>query len=242
MYNSTFTITFGEKVENHIGNQQIGDDINSGLSYKQLEKIEKKLIKKNYKCKLINLNNLLIDEYKNNATQAGILIIKNFTQKNDELYKLLSDLNWDKKVVNKHARYDVCFADFSQEPNYAQGKGRVYDFYNYKELVEIRKFIEKLAKTKLYAEGNYYHDINSCYIGFHGDTERRFVFGLRIGSDFPLYYRWFKNTIPITEPYKIDLQSGDLYIMSDKAVGYDWKIKSILTLRHAAGNLNNYCK
>ena len=31
------------------------------------------------------------------------------------------------------------------------------------------------------------------------------------------------------------LNSGDVYIMSDKAVGFDWKRSSLLTLRHAAG-------
>jgi hypothetical protein len=31
------------------------------------------------------------------------------------------------------------------------------------------------------------------------------------------------------------LNHGDIYIMSDKAVGYDWKKRKIPTLRHAAG-------
>jgi hypothetical protein len=31
------------------------------------------------------------------------------------------------------------------------------------------------------------------------------------------------------------LNHGDLYVMSEKAVGQDWKRKVIPTLRHAAG-------
>ena len=31
------------------------------------------------------------------------------------------------------------------------------------------------------------------------------------------------------------LNHGDFYVMSEKTVGFDWKRKSILTLRHAAG-------
>lgn len=31
------------------------------------------------------------------------------------------------------------------------------------------------------------------------------------------------------------VNDGDIYVMSDKAVGYDWKKKTINTLRHAAG-------
>ena len=58
---------------------------------------------------------------------------------------ILKDLNWDKKafmkgrVVNKLARYNLCFADFKQEPDYDEGKGRVYDFKDLKELQKIIK-------------------------------------------------------------------------------------------------------
>jgi len=31
------------------------------------------------------------------------------------------------------------------------------------------------------------------------------------------------------------LNDGDMYIMSDKAVGFDWKKRNTKTLRHAAG-------
>ena len=33
----------------------------------------------------------------------------------------------------------------------------------------------------------------------------------------------------------IQLNHGDMYIMSEKAVGNDWKLKNKPTLRHAAG-------
>jgi hypothetical protein len=51
----------------------------------------------------------------------------------------------------------------------------------------------------------------------------------------PLYYQWFLNSEPIGTKLKIDLDGGDLYMMSEKTVGKDWKTKSIYTLRHAAG-------
>ena len=34
---------------------------------------------------------------------------------------------------------------------------------------------------------------------------------------------------------RIDLSHGDMYIMSEKATGNDWKKSSIETWRHAAG-------
>jgi hypothetical protein len=33
----------------------------------------------------------------------------------------------------------------------------------------------------------------------------------------------------------IELAHGDMYAMSEKAVGFDWKKKKIFTLRHATG-------
>ena len=48
-------------------------------------------------------------------------------------------------------------------------------------------------------------------------------------------WQWFKNGMPLGNQIDIVLNSGDVYIMSEKAVGSDWKKSSLYTLRHAAG-------
>jgi len=59
---------------------------------------------------------------------------------------------------------------------------------------------------------------------------------LSLGSDdYPIQWAWFHKNKAISEPYKIKLNSGDVYIMSEKAVGTDWKKSSLYTMRHAAG-------
>ena len=50
-----------------------------------------------------------------------------------------------------------------------------------------------------------------------------------------LQYQWFQRSAPIGKRIELDLQPGDMYVMSEKAVGTDWKSKIIPTLRHAAG-------
>lgn len=245
--NQTITITYGESVENHVGNQQIGKKLNQGISYTELQNMEKKLNKK-YTCELIDLKSFLDTKYHTETPDAGILIVRNFVgtffkskTASSIMFDELAQLTWDTKalmrgkVVNKHARYNLCFADFSQDPEYEDGKGRVYDFKDLKKLDEMRKFLEKLVGESLNAEGNYYYDTKKCYIMYHGDGERFIVCGVRFGADFPLYYQWYKNYESISDAKKISLSSGDLYIMSDKAVGCDWKRKTIPTLRHAAG-------
>ena len=143
------------------------------------------------------------------------------------------------RVVNKHARHNLCFGEEHQEPKYEEGKGRVYAFNEVLLLNQIRNKLGEIIGEKgknLQAEGNYYYDIKKCGIGFHGDTERKKVVAFRLGEKIPLCYTWFHNNENISDILRIDnLEHGDMYIMSEKATGFDWKSKSKYTLRHAAG-------
>ena len=85
------------------------------------------------------------------------------------------------------------------------------------------------------AEGNYYYNPEKCGIGYHGDSERKIVVGVRLGVSIPLCYQWFYKSKPIGDRIRLDLNHGDIYIMSAKAVGNDWRKRSIYTLRHSAG-------
>jgi hypothetical protein len=105
-----------------------------------------------------------------------------------------------------------------------------------KGLVESfpERFGEKAAGLK--GEGNYYYDLRMCGIGWHGDTERRKVVAVRLGGESaPLCFRWYRGGVPLGEIIEIPLAGGDLYVMSEKAVGADWKMQSRWTLRHATG-------
>jgi len=143
------------------------------------------------------------------------------------------------RVVNKHARHNLCFGETHQEPNYEEGKGTVYAFDEVPLLKSIREKLGEIHNEKsnqLQAEGNYYYDITKCGIGFHGDTERKKVIAIRLGDKIPLCYVWYHNNQSVTNILQINnLEHGDMYIMSEKATGYDWKSKSKYTLRHAAG-------
>ena len=128
---STITITFSESVENHVGNQQIGKKLEHGISVEQLYVLKTFFEANRFNCDYYDLAPLI-----NNSENAGILVIKNYLDQDTHLnlFRILSNLSWDKKVkmrgkvVNKHARYNLCFADFAQEPDYENGRGRVYNF------------------------------------------------------------------------------------------------------------------
>ena len=154
------------------------------------------------------------------------------------------------KRMNKRARTNLCYvAGREQEPDVWQGKGRIVDL---KKKIALNQAVDKLksmiaagliaidSKTKVeinVVEGNRYYNLKNTGIGFHGDTERVVVICISIGCDnYPMRWQWFKDGMPVGAPIDIRLNCGDVYIMSEKAVGSDWKLRSIYTLRHSAGS------
>lgn len=234
--------------------QQIGQIVKKGDGYnlRNLMHIKKRFEKKGCVSKLYILNDIkkkILDksEY-DTIDKAYVLVIENVIQNvygnYDKLQQEQLDLEYDKKafmygrVVNKHARYNLCFDDIAQEPNYDEGKGRIIAYASMPELNKIRTDFPVLFGSKfknMKCESNYYYDITKTGIGWHGDSERRKVVALRIGASLPLYFQWYKNNLPIGDKIKINLNGGDMYIMSEKVVGTDWKESKIYTLRHATG-------
>ena len=253
---STITLTFGDRAENHVGMEQIGKMIDAGEGFQtnELNEIATRLKSIGMSCEVIELthgeNNL------SNASNASVLIVRggvdslyrhsNCDEKYnaDELFSEQSTLNVDKqafmygRVVNKHARWNLCFDNISHDPDYSNGKGTVVSYpsvpLTYKLLSLFPAYFGEKAED-LKGEGNYYFDVNTCGIGFHGDSERRKVIAVRLGASLDLHYQWYKNNERVGERIILPLHHGDIYVMSEKAVGTDWKCRSKYTLRHATG-------
>lgn len=249
----TITITIGDVAENHVGMQKIGKLANCGFNKDDLVNIKMNFEKLGVTCELININNLLPTDIRSNLGAYILVIRKGVDYILKESGKRADDMlleqqsikiEWDKKslmykkVVNKKARYNLCYGPESQEPDYKNGRGRVVSF---DEVPCLKYMIENLhiylgeKGRNLIAEGNRYYDIRSCYIGWHGDTERRKVIGVRLGASFPLYYQWYYKGSSVGDKLELSLNHGDFYIMSEKASGFDWKLRNTYTLRHAAG-------
>lgn len=254
MISSVITLTFGDMAENHVGMEQLGKMVKEGEGFNlsDLKKIKKKFESIGAKTELYNIAEL--SEIKDNENNAYLLVIRNGANvmlkdlelkydKND-WFEEQSSLNVDKKafmygrVVNKNARWNLCFDEKSKEPDYENGKGRVIAFSEIpvtKAIVDsFENYFGEKAKD-LKGEGNYYFDIKKCGIGFHGDSERRKVLAFRLGGNMDLHYQWFKEGEEVGKRIKIELNGGDIYVMSEKAVGTDWKKKKIYTVRHATG-------
>jgi alkylated DNA repair dioxygenase AlkB len=242
------TYTFGDVAENHVGMQKIGYFHAQGFQPRDLDHAQTYFEERSYACERIDLKEALVGlEFYEKAQDASLLIVrkgvKTFANPN-EMWQEAKDLEWDTKakmrgrVVNKRARYNLCFGFTSQEPDYANGKGRIVALKDVPMLNEVHTHLSEVldeAGTHLFVEGNLYYDTRNCGIGYHGDSERRKVVAVRLGVSMPLCYQWYLQSEPIGPTITKELHHGDLYIMSEKAVGTDWKRRKIPTLRHAAG-------
>mmetsp|Transcript_14476 Transcript_14476/g.38488 ORF Transcript_14476/g.38488 Transcript_14476/m.38488 type:complete len:189 (+) Transcript_14476:2-568(+) len=143
-------------------------------------------------------------------------------------------------VFDKKNRYNNLLGDEDLAADYANKKGSVADCSKYPVTSKLRAVLTTLlCAASLYGETNHYYDVSGTGIGWHGDRERKIVEGVRLGpgaNGMPLKFMWFRDSTPVGDEGRITiLNAGDVYFMSEKAVGTDWLTKKNLTLRHAAG-------
>lgn len=232
------TITFSDVVENGPGMEQIGTRLHAlGELFTVAYLTE--LHERYAGSELIDLS--LTQE----NVPACLLVLRGFCDTPNDIVDELLALQWDTKalfrgqVKNKIARHNLCFSAASRDACYERGQGTVVGFDRVPHLSAMRERVRVLLPDPEFvpqAEGNLYYDTTKTYIGLHGDTERTFVIGLRLGSPIPLHFQWFHMKQKIGACQTVQLHSGDVYIMSHKAVGSDWKRWKTPTLRHAAGD------
>jgi hypothetical protein len=238
---SCITITFGDCSENHVGMDKNGTISDSGYSSDDLDKVSKYFSKK-------VVERIDLTSYLGNENYVGkkpeLLIVRNAIENHSKIFKELNNLEWDakyfdtrrQKVLNKHARTNLCFSNYSQKADFENKKGTVINYDEVPELNIAKKLImECINEEKLECEGNNYNNIHKNGIGWHGDAERKKVIALRLGESMPICFNWFNQSKPIGTKFTTQINSGDVYIMSEKTTGYDWKKRSIYTLRHSAG-------
>jgi hypothetical protein len=261
---SVITLTLGDQAENHAGMQKLGElvEVGQGFNLEDLEEIKTNLEAIGIECELVPLELYqdieTIDVSIAAPEPAYVLIARNGVNKilemcndgsleqrdvfEEHLVLELDKQAWMKgRVVNKHARWNLCFDDVGQEPDYEAKKGRIVA---YDEIPVTKALLSQIPSyfgpksENLKGEGNYYYDKTKCGIGFHGDSERRKVIGIRLGlgESPPLHFQWFRRSEPCGERIVLNLNGGDMYVMSEKAVGQDWMKKTIYTLRHATGS------
>ncbi len=238
----TTTLTFCDVAETHAGMARIGTEARRGFSHADLLHMRD--------CIGGDILQIPAPESVSSHPdyQPGwILVARNGVNKlgfdTNEVYAEQNSLEPDTKakmrgrVVNKRARYNLCFGNEHVEQDLENGVGTVIAYDEVPVLDSLRSSIEKMARVdNLMCEGNYYYDSAKCGISLHGDGERYMVVAVRLGDAMKLEYQWFIKSEPQGDLFSLTLGHGDMYVMSEKAVGKDWKRRIIPTLRHRAGN------
>jgi len=183
---------------------------------------------------------LLREAREDRGSQAYLLVIRNGAElltnspKGKDLLTEMLLYQWDSKlwnvkkktVQNKLARHNLNFSDHRQEPDFAHGKGTTVAWGDVPILSELREDLVNAfgsSAERLKCEGNLYYKRGKTGIGYHGDTERRKVIGVRLGHRMNIHYMWYYNDYPRGFNMSIMLEEGDIYCMSEKTVGTDWR-------------------
>jgi len=242
-FKGTMTLTFGEVAESHVGMQKIGNKGERGFNYNELVNVQKYFTRLGYTTELICLNYFLHEGA--NADGAYLLVVRKGVEALgvDPKFLLTEMLlfEWDDKfynarrkiVQNKLARQNLNFSDTLQEKDFPAGKGTTIPWSWVPILSDLRKHLPKAGNLK--CEGNMYQSVDKKGIGYHGDTERKKVIGVRLGKSMNMNYMWYYNDVPTGYNIELTLNHGDIYYMSEKAVGTDWRHRNKYVLRHAAG-------
>ena len=157
------------------------------------------------------------------------------------------------KVQNKLKRHNLNIGDKIIKADIAKGQSTMYNFKCtfLSEAKKLRDAFTKMGKenkletmTNLLAEANiYYADEykknHYCGIGYHGDAERPNspVIGCNVGKTRYLSFRSFYKSRYYRDETRIKLNHGDIYFMSEHAVGVNWKKSGSVVYRHRAGSL-----
>jgi hypothetical protein len=200
-----------------------------------------------YKCQFIDLS---LPDHPETGEACILLFTGDLTSllgvDLNKLYDEHSGLDFDKaklmygRVVNKITRYNLCYGDAAQEPDYEKGIPRVVSYDSVPLLQKCMRTIPSTLGKKfegLNAESILYFDTERCGLGFHGDSERKRVNVIRLGAPFSLHFQWFCNSKKIGQEITFDLPGNCFYIMSEKATGQDWKKRGAIALRHATGKI-----
>ena len=253
MSSKTWSLTVGNGGENHTGMEFLGSLRRQGQGW-DIDRLRygKRILEDIFgkQVDLYNLNELCLEgvkiEESKRPKDAYLMVVRNFLgrKQHKAFIKEMESYEWDrkyydtrrKKVLNKNARANVCYGPNDRAPDYENKKGTIIGYERSPLVLRLKECVEILMKDKdLIVEGNQYDDPKKNGIGPHGDTERVCVACLRVGASMPMKYGMFNKCKMVGKSFQTVIKGGDLYFMSEEAVGAEWKKNSKYIWRHAAG-------
>lgn len=243
---ATWVISFSEAVTDHCDKFIYGTTACEGFTREDLDKAAEISQSLGYTTELFDLTTYLPMHTDRTACvlviRDGVKMFGNYQQLTSELestiYALDRKTRVRGRVVDRVGSWTASVTEETIRPCVWRGIGTSLSFNDLPCLSTVRQLLPSLLGDKakdFYANIDYYYDIFSCGIGYHGESEHKKVVTLRLGENVPVHFQWWCNGKLVGEDIPLDIHGNDIYIMDETAVGPDWYRSDIPTLKHAAG-------
>lgn len=130
----------------------------------------------------------------------------------------------------------VCFGEAEREPKghnpATVALGRLKWLSQLKRGVE--GFLPELGRD-LRLRGNLYGNNTREGMSPHGHAGSPGQVGIRLGAPLELHWHWYENKHPLGQRVSVELEEGDVYVLSAEGAGAGWCRTRTPALRHAAG-------
>lgn len=251
MMTNRYALTLGEQSEIHVGCEIHGEGLaDEGFSVEELMEMKEHF---QDQAELVILSDALPEDVRGqnkaavlhikdgvnllmgSASYADEMLEEQMSVKYDEFY-------WDRRrqrMLNKIARHNAVFGERHIEASEDYRQSTVIGYDEVPKFQRVRDMLPEVFGEKarnLNSEGNHYYDPKSG-IGYHGDCERKRVICCSLGTPTSLYFYWRGpgSSEACSQKFEFKLAHGDMYVMSEKATGFDWRMRSRYRLVHGAG-------
>lgn len=186
-----------------------------------------------------------------------VLVIKGyFKDQSDDLLRTLltqessdgssiTGVNWDchrivnDKILENKLGYKLLFCDLGNSWKYPfstrEKRGTIYNSRMIPSLFSVQSVLEKQLGVLSVVDATYYYNINDCFTPLHQVKDRKKFVGLGLGATVPLQFKWFKDSIQCSDTTSIQIEHGDLYIISESAAGMIKEKQTKLYLKFGIG-------
>ena len=257
---TSFTLTFSDRIGNNPNYGEIGTEAPFGFTNDDIIRIYHQF---SDRCELHNLKDMLPPTLQE-IPDVYFLIIKNFyNDTSNQLLQILmtnenthegaiTGVNWDTenfkngKLKKNKQKYKLIFSDlydgYKRNSSLQNEMCTVYNYMRIPQLLSIKYFLESILQGPFVIEGSCFYNTKECYVPMHREKEKKKLIGLHLGNTFPINFRWYHNTIHCSTVKTIQLNHGDIYIMSELATGNSKEKLTKLFIKHSEGTHGNCLK
>jgi len=217
---------FHEAVTLQFGEDSYYPDPPEGLTHEDLQQIKSKFEAAGCSCRFVHLHMLLPEMVRivqGSRVDAHVLIIRGGVRA-----LLGSPQNVTELLTEQLALPVETGTNLHQVQHSA-------DTDSFSKLETLRSALPAFFPSKslcFNVEGYRYFDPAKCGFNYQGSNQ---VISMVLGYSLKVDFNWYHQGFPEGKAFSTSLDHGDLFIMSRKAMGFDWEKPNVYNVQHAMG-------